>query len=64
MMLALKIPLIGLLYVVWWAIKSEPAPPEPMEPALVTAPLEPDPRTGWRFLRRSVRPRATTGPGR
>ncbi|MGI8629005.1 MAG: hypothetical protein ACR2LV_02415 [Solirubrobacteraceae bacterium] len=23
-MLALKIPLIGLIYIVWWAIKQEP----------------------------------------
>ena len=61
LLVILKIPIIYLACVVWWAIRSEPAPPEPMEPALVTAPLEPDPRTGWRFLRRSARPRPTRG---
>ena len=57
LLLILKIPLVYLCCVVWWAIRSEPAPPEPFEPALVTAPLEPDPRSGWRFLRRSARAR-------
>jgi hypothetical protein len=56
LLLILKIPLVYLCCVVWWAIRAEPAPPEPLEPALVTAPLEPDPRAGWRFLRRSARP--------
>ncbi len=57
LLLILKIPLVYLCCVVWWAIRSEPTPPEPFEPALVTAPLEPDPRSGWRFLRRSARAR-------
>jgi hypothetical protein len=30
LMIALKIPIVGLLYIVWWAIKQEPEPvPEP-----------------------------------
>jgi hypothetical protein len=57
LLLILKIPLVYLCLVVWWAIRAEPAPPEPLEPALVTAPLQPDPKPGWRFLRRSSRPR-------
>ena len=61
LLVILKIPIIYLACVVWWAVRSEPAPPEPLEPALVTAPLEPDPRSGWRFLRRSARPRPRGG---
>jgi hypothetical protein len=57
LLVILKIPVVYLACVVWWAVRSEPAPPEPLEPALVTAPLEPDPRSGRRFLRRSARPR-------
>ena len=57
LLLILKIPLVYLCLVVWWAIKAEPAPPEPLEPALVTAPLDPDPRPGWRFMRRRARPK-------
>jgi len=61
LLVILKIPIIYLACVVWWAVRSEPAPPEPLEPALVPAPTEPDPRSGWRFLRRSIRPRPTRG---
>jgi len=28
LMLALKLPLAALIYLVWWAIKAEPEPPE------------------------------------
>ena len=28
LMLALKLPLAALIYIVWWAIKAEPEPPE------------------------------------
>lgn len=61
LLVILKIPIIYLCLVVWWAVRSEPAPPEPLEPALVPAPNEPDPRSGWRFLRRSARPRPKRG---
>jgi hypothetical protein len=57
LLLILKIPLVYLCCVVWWAIRAEPAPPEPLEPSLVTAPLEPGPRHGWRFARRGARPK-------
>ena len=29
MLLILKIPIVYLCVVIWWAIKEEPAPPEP-----------------------------------
>jgi len=62
LLVILKIPVIYLACVVWWAVRSEPAPPEPLEPALVTSPREPDPKPGWRFLRRGARPRPRSGP--
>ena len=62
LLLILKIPMVYLCAVVWWAIRAEPAPPEPLDPALVRSPPEPDPRPGWRFLRRH-RP-AQPRPGR
>ena len=62
LLVILKIPVVYLGFVVWWAVRSEPAPPEPLEPALVTAPREPDPKPGWRFLRRRARPTPRRGP--
>jgi hypothetical protein len=55
LLVILKIPVIYLAVVIWWAIRAEPAPPEPLEPSLVTAPLDPEPKPGWRFLRRAAR---------
>jgi hypothetical protein len=52
LLLILKIPLVYLCGVVWWAVRAEPAPPDPLEPSPVRSPLEPEPRPGWRFLRR------------
>ena len=60
LLVILKIPVVYLACVVWWAVRAEPAPPEPLEPAVVPAPDEPDPRPGWKFLRR---PSRRTGPG-
>ena len=57
MLLVLKIPLVYLGYVVWYAVKAQPVPPPPLEGALVTAPLAPEPKPGWSFLRRAARPR-------
>ena len=51
MMVILKIPIVYLGLVVYWAVKSEPRPPEP---ALLPAVPEPEPRPPWR---RPVRPR-------
>ena len=31
LMLALKIPLVGLIYIVWWAIKQEPDEARPSD---------------------------------
>ena len=54
MIVILKIPIVYLCLVVWWAVRAEP---EPLEPALLPAELPEDPsgRRGWRF--RPDRPR-------
>jgi hypothetical protein len=55
MLVILKIPVVYLCLVVWWAIRAEPRPPEP---AVTTARAEPEPPPGWRFsLQRPRRPR-------
>ena len=64
LLLILKIPMVYLCAVVWWAIRAEPAPPEPLEPALVRSPVEPDPRPGWRFLRSAPPGAAAAGAAR
>jgi hypothetical protein len=56
MMLVLKIPIVYLCLVVYWAVKAEPEPPEPAR-RLVPAP-QPEPREPW-----SPRP-ASAGPRR
>ena len=56
MLVILKIPVIYLCCVVWWAIRAEP---KPLEPALRSDELPVDPKPGWRFSR--LRPRR---PGR
>jgi hypothetical protein len=56
LLLILKIPLVYLCGVIWWAVRAEPAPPEPLDPSLVAAPRGPEPKPGWRFLRRHGRP--------
>jgi len=55
-LLVLKIPLVYLCWVMWWAIRAQPKPDE-LEGALVREPLGSDPRPGWLFLRRRLRPR-------
>ena len=65
MIVILKIPLIYLCLVVWWAIKAEPAP---LEPALRAVATDLDPRPGSRFLRLQPRgprrgPHRTPGRG-
>ena len=40
MMLLLKLPIVYVCYVVWYAIRAEPEPPEP---AIVPAELRPGP---------------------
>lgn len=59
MLVILKIPVIYLCAVVWWAIRAEP---DPLEGAARLAPLDPTPECDWRrrrthVLRRGPRPR-------
>jgi hypothetical protein len=54
MLIILKIPVVYLCLVVWWAVRAKPLP---LEPALRPVSSEPDPRPGWRFSRRPPRPR-------
>jgi hypothetical protein len=44
MLVILKIPVVYLCFVVWWAIRAEPAPPEG---AARLAPLEQPPPCDW-----------------
>jgi hypothetical protein len=46
LLLILKIPIVYLCWVVWYAIKAEPKPP--LEPALKASTLDIGPRDGWR----------------
>jgi hypothetical protein len=57
LLLILKIPIVYLGYVVWWAVKSKPEPPLPPEPALKIVGLDPEPGLpfGRRFERRRPR---------
>jgi hypothetical protein len=54
MLVVLKIPLVYLGIVVWWAIRSEPEPADGGDEAGVLAPLTPCGWSEWR-RRRSVR---------
>jgi hypothetical protein len=59
LMLVLKLPILYLIGVVWWAVRAEPPPPEP---ALLPATVEnDDPISPQRFRR--PRPRRD-GPER
>jgi hypothetical protein len=70
MMLVLKLPILYLIGVVWWAIRSTPDPYAPA--ALVPVELDDSPRDPaapctWRVRRRPVGPRprvATRGARR
>jgi hypothetical protein len=62
MLVILKIPVVYLCVVVWWAIRAKPLP---LEPALKAVSGEPDPRPGWRFSRPRPPRRGPHGsPGR
>jgi hypothetical protein len=58
MLVILKIPVVYLCVVVWWAIRAKPLP---LEPALKPVATEPDPRPGWRLSRYPTR-RPRRGP--
>ncbi|MEP6909493.1 MAG: hypothetical protein ABI896_03560 [Actinomycetota bacterium] len=61
MMLILKLPILYLVGVCYWAIKSEPEQ-RPLEGARVPARLSPDPHASTR--RRQPRPGSHGGPAR
>jgi hypothetical protein len=43
LMLALKLPLAGLIYIVWWAIKQEPEDTKPDDDGGIRRPERPHP---------------------
>ena len=60
MMVILKIPIVYLCGVVWWAWRAEPKPPEAVQ--TVALPAEPEPPAPW-FARRLLgRGPRNTGP--
>ena len=66
MLVILKIPVVYLCAVVWWAIKAEP---RPLEGAGAVASLGPNPECDWRarrthVLRRGPLPRPGGRAGR
>ena len=60
MMVVLKIPIVYLCLVVYWAVKAEPKPPEPAPTRIRDD--EPEPRSPWARHSRPRRPRR--GPER
>jgi hypothetical protein len=61
MMLILKIPIVYLCLVVYWAVKAEPRPPEPaLLPVMPEPP--PDRPPAWVARRRPPRRPARGGP--
>jgi hypothetical protein len=61
MLVILKLPVVYLCLVVWWAIKAEP---RPLEGAARPAPLEPGPRPWGRHRPGRVRPGPHGSPAR
>ena len=67
MLIVLKIPLIYLGFVVWWAIRAEPRPEEPaaLVPAITDTPPGTEPQLPRGHRRRPSRPlRDGSGPAR
>lgn len=63
LMVILKIPILYLCWVVWWAVKSKPLPEEGA--ALQPVPIDPGPWDDPRHRRRRPRPpRPHGGPTR
>ena len=56
-MVIMKIPILYLCWVVWWAIKAEPGREEGAALQAAVPPGSPEPGSGWRF-RRARRPRS------
>jgi hypothetical protein len=61
MLVILKIPVLYLCAVVWWAIRAEPLPGDGGEPTRAIVPLTPCGWNDWR-RRRMGRPLATRRP--
>lgn len=59
MMVVLKIPIVYLCLVVYWAVKAEP---RPLEPSRTASTEPPEPRSPW--ARRIRRPGPRRGPER
>jgi len=55
MLVILKIPLVYLAVVVWWAIRAEPAPENGTESVAALVPLTPCGWDDWRRRRYSAR---------
>ncbi len=55
MLVVLKIPVVYLCAVVWWAIKAEP---QPLEGVAVRSAPDPSPRCDWR---RRLKPKRPSG---
>lgn len=63
MLVVLKIPVVYLAVVIWWAIRAVPEQPEGGDGAAILAPLEPCGWDDWRRRRsRRVRPSRPHGP--
>jgi hypothetical protein len=64
MMLVLKLPILYLIGVVWWAIRSSPDPYAPAElvPVFADLPRDPAGPCSWRVRRRPIRPRPRPRP--
>ena len=59
MLVVLKIPIVYLSVVVWWAVRAEPEAPGDGDEVGVLAPLTP---CGWSEWKRTRRPRPGRGP--
>ena len=56
MLVVLKIPIVYLCLVVWWAIRAEPLPDDGLEPLPVTPSDDDGPGRWWSSSRRRRRP--------
>jgi hypothetical protein len=62
MMLILKIPIVYLCLVVYWAVKAEPRPPEPALLPVAPEPRPDEPPAWVAYRRRPPRRPARGGP--
>ena len=64
MLVLLKIPIVYLCLVVWWAIRAEPLPDDGEEPLRIAVPDADGPDRSWRVARRPRRLGPHGSPGR